>query len=116
MSQRQVHTQETRTYRVLTSFGVHFLIHILHALDIIQLSITLTLLAKDDDANSATFKIPCSQWTNSTLHCYMDVEERFGMLDVLALVVVLVEEDEGTVFVTAELRVTQLHLVGAIQK
>jgi hypothetical protein len=48
----------------------------------------------------------------------MDVEERFlcDMLDVLALVVVLVEEDEGTVFATAELRVTQLCLVGAIRK
>jgi len=44
----------------------------------------------------------------------LDVEERFlrGMVDVLALVVVLIEEDEGTVFATAELRVTRLRLVG----
>ena len=44
----------------------------------------------------------------------LDVEERFlrGMLDVLALAVILVEEDEGMVFVTAELRATRLRSVG----
>src|ERR1700733_344383 len=41
-------------------------IFILHALDVIQLSTALTLLAKDNDANSATFKVPCSQRTHST--------------------------------------------------
>ena len=44
----------------------------------------------------------------------LDVEERFlrGMVDVLALAAVLVEEDEGRVFATAKLRVTRLRLVG----
>ena len=44
----------------------------------------------------------------------LDVGERFlrGTLDKLALVVVLVEGNEGAVFATAELCVTRLRLVG----